>query len=59
VLAHVHVIALSTLASPREEQELRELSVRLFRAKPTQVEDWIKLAAEILEVCREGSRVMA
>jgi len=30
VLAHVHVIALSTLASPRDEQELRELNVRAF-----------------------------
>ncbi len=53
-LAHVHVIALSTLASPREEQELRELSVSLYRAKPTQVEDWVKLAAEIIEICKEG-----
>jgi CheY-like chemotaxis protein len=57
VLAHIHVIALSTLASPREEQELRELSVRLYRTKPTHVDDWIKLAAEIIEICREGARV--
>ncbi len=59
VLAHVHVIALSTLASPREEQEVRELGVRLYRAKPTLVDDWIKLAAEILEVCRGSTRVAA
>ncbi|HMD50276.1 MAG TPA: response regulator [Bryobacteraceae bacterium] len=58
-LAHVQVIALSTLASPREERELRELSVRLYRAKPAQVEDWIKLAAEIIEICKESSRVAA
>jgi len=57
VLAHIHVIALSTLASPREEQELRELSVRLYKTKPTHVDDWIKLAAEIIEICREGTRV--
>lgn len=59
VLAHVQVVALSTLASPREEQELRELSVRLYRVKPTQVEDWVKLAAEIIEICKEGSWVAA
>jgi CheY-like chemotaxis protein len=57
VLAHIHVIALSTLASPREEQELHELNVRLYRAKPTQVEDWFRLAAEIIEICKEGTRV--
>ncbi len=55
-LAFVHVVALTTLASPKDEQEVRELGVRLYRAKPTLVEEWIKLAGEILEVCREQSR---
>jgi CheY-like chemotaxis protein len=53
VLAMVHVVALTTLASPKDEQEVRELGVRLYRAKPTLVEEWIKLAGEILEICRE------
>jgi len=57
VLAHVQVVALTTLASPRDEQEVRELGVRLYNAKPNRVADWIKLAAEILEICREHSRV--
>ena len=52
-LAFVHVVALTTLASPKDEREVRELGVRLYRAKPTLVEEWIKLAGEILEVCRE------
>ncbi|HTW67729.1 MAG TPA: response regulator [Bryobacteraceae bacterium] len=59
VLAHIDVMALTTLASPLEEQEVRELGVRLYRAKPVQIEEWIKLAGEILEICREHSRVMA
>ncbi|HTB19255.1 MAG TPA: response regulator [Bryobacteraceae bacterium] len=56
-LALVHVVALTTLASPKDEQEVRELGVRLYKAKPTLVEEWIKLAGEILDICKEQSRV--
>jgi CheY-like chemotaxis protein len=59
VLAHVGVVALTTSASPRDEQEVRELGVRLYKAKPTLVEEWIKLAAAILAICREHSRATA
>jgi CheY-like chemotaxis protein len=59
VLAHVGVVALTTSASPRDEQEVRELGVRLYKAKPTLVDEWIKLAREILEICLEHSRVAA
>jgi CheY-like chemotaxis protein len=52
-LAFVNIVALTTLASPKDEQEVRDLGVRLYRAKPTLVEEWIKLAGEILEICRE------
>lgn len=55
-LAFVHVVALTTIASPRDEQEVRELGVRLYLAKPTLVEEWIKLAGDILEICREQTR---
>jgi CheY-like chemotaxis protein len=55
-LALVHVVALTTLASPKDEQEVRDLGVRLYKAKPTLVEEWIKLAGEILEICREQTR---
>jgi CheY-like chemotaxis protein len=55
-LALVQVVALTTLASPKDEQEVRDLGVRLYRAKPTLVEEWIKLAGEILEICREHVR---
>ena len=57
-LALVHVVALTTLASPKDEQEVRDLGVRLYRAKPTLVEEWIKLAGEILEICREQMRAV-
>lgn len=59
VLDHVHVVALTTLASPRDEEDVRALGVRLYRAKPGNLEDWIELAGKILEICREQSRMAA
>jgi CheY-like chemotaxis protein len=57
-LAMVHVVALTTLASPKDEQEVRNLGVRLYRAKPTLVEEWVKLAGEILALCHEQARAV-
>src|SRR5579859_4277458 len=34
-LAHIQVVALTSFASPTEEQEVRDLGIRLYRAKPT------------------------
>jgi CheY-like chemotaxis protein len=59
VLAHVKVIVLTTLSSPRDELEIRRLGVRLFRTKPTQLADYILLAEEILAICREYSPAAA
>ena len=56
-LASVHVVALTTLASPKDEQEVRELGVRLYKAKPSLVEEWVRLAGEILDICKEHHRV--
>lgn len=50
-LALVQVVALTTLASPKDEQEVRALGVRLYKAKPILVDEWIKLAGDILELC--------
>jgi len=58
-LSHIHVVALTSLASPTEENEVRNLGIRLYRAKPTDLDEWIKLAGEILELCREGAAVPA
>ena len=58
VLQRVHVVALTTL-SPREEAEMRNLGVRLFRAKPNRLDDWIELACDILEICREHDTAIA
>jgi len=56
-LAHVHVVVLSTFASPRERDEIAELGA-LFRAKPTQLERVEELACEILDLCK-GQRTVS
>jgi CheY-like chemotaxis protein len=59
VLAHVDVVALTTIASPRDEHEVRDLGVRLYKAKPSLIDDWIELARQILEICLGHTRVAA
>lgn len=54
-LAAVQVVALTSIAAPKDEHEVRELGVRLYRTKPTDLDDWIDLAKEILKICREGA----
>jgi CheY-like chemotaxis protein len=56
-LAHIHVVALTSLASPTEESEVRNLGIRLYRSKPTDLDGWISLAGEILEICHDGAEV--
>lgn len=58
-LAHIHVVALTSFASPTEEHEVRKLGIRLYRSKPTDLDDWIRLAREILELCRDGAAIPA
>jgi CheY-like chemotaxis protein len=51
-LAHLNVIALTTLVSPKEEMEILSLGVRLYSRKPTDLDEWITLAGLILAICR-------
>lgn len=55
VLAHVHVVALTTLP-PKDEVELQRLGVRLHARKPTDLENWFTLGGRILEICYKGVR---
>ncbi len=54
-LAHIHVVALTSIASPAEETEVRNMGLRLYRAKPTELDGWIQLAGEILEICQDAA----
>jgi len=44
-------------SSPAEETEVRNMGLRLYRAKPTELDGWIQLAGEILEICQDGAEV--
>lgn len=55
VLAHVRVIIMTTLASPKEEAAVRALGVSLYRTKPKALRDYNVLAKEIMEICREAT----
>jgi two-component system response regulator len=54
-MSHVHVVALTSLLSPKDEMEIERLGVRLYRTKPSDLDGWHQLAGEILEICRESS----
>ena len=56
-IAHVHVVALSSMPSPDDELEVHRLGVRLCRAKPTELDEWLALAAQILAICREPAPI--
>jgi hypothetical protein len=51
-LAHLNEIALTTLVSPKEEMDILSLGVRLYSRKPTDLDEWITLAALILAIFR-------
>jgi CheY-like chemotaxis protein len=57
VLSHVRVIVVTTLASPREEVEVRNLGVRLYRVKPRTLSDYSVMAQEILDICHAATPV--
>jgi CheY-like chemotaxis protein len=56
-LAHIHVVVLTTVVSPRDELEVRELGARLYRQKPSDLDEFAEVARHIVEICREGSSV--
>jgi two-component system response regulator len=58
-LAHVRVVALSSLPSPKDEMEVLRLGVRICRTKPMILDEWLQLAGEILAICHEPAAVLA
>ncbi len=58
VLAHVHVVVLTTIASPRQRAEIDELGA-IFRTKPATLDLVEELACEILELCKGTQTVPA
>jgi len=58
-LAHANVVVLTAIASPKDEIEVRELGVCLYRQKPSDLDEFAQVARNILEICRERPAVPA
>jgi CheY-like chemotaxis protein len=58
-LADVHVVSLTGGVGKEDEKEILRLGVRLHRNKPTDFDDWIALAGEILAICREANLALS
>lgn len=54
-LSHVRVAVLTSSANPLEEAEVRQIGVRLYRTKPTQLHEFEEVAKEILAICKDQS----
>jgi CheY-like chemotaxis protein len=51
-LTHVHVVVLSTAASPQEEGEIRKMGAA-YRRKPTALSEYADLAADLIAICKD------
>jgi CheY-like chemotaxis protein len=58
-LTDVHVVTLTSSVGTEDEKEILRLGVRLYRNKPTDLDDWIALAGEILAICREANSAVS
>lgn len=56
VLTHIHVIVLTTMASPADHAEVAELGA-ICREKPSDLNEITVLAAEILALCKNPTTV--
>jgi CheY-like chemotaxis protein len=50
-LAHVKVVALTSMASPAEKAEVIALGVELYRTKPMNWDETVELATELIAIC--------
>lgn len=52
-LAHIRIVVLTASSSPKEELDVRQMGVRLYRRKPSNLDEFIEVAREILAICKE------
>lgn len=53
-LEHINVVVLTALASPRQELEIASMGA-VYKKKPSHLDDVMKLAAEVIEICKNSS----
>jgi CheY-like chemotaxis protein len=58
-LAHIKIAVVTTVASPSEEAQLASFKVDLYRRKPSEIEEFLKLAREILDACQNETTGVA
>lgn len=51
VLAHIHVVVLTSCATPLEQDKVRQLGIRFYREKSTDLEEFFDVAEQILAIC--------
>jgi CheY-like chemotaxis protein len=56
-LEHINVVVLTSLASPRQELEIASLGA-VYKKKPSHLDDVMRLAAEVIEICKNSSAVV-
>src|SRR5579862_585070 len=52
VLAHIHVVVLSGIATPHEQARIATMGA-FYRQKPFNLEGYIELGSEILDLCAD------
>ncbi len=52
-LEHIQIVVLTGIAAPKDEAEVKRLGIQLYRTKPIHLDDWLSLAGQILEICRD------
>jgi CheY-like chemotaxis protein len=57
-LEHIRVVVLTGMASPRQQLEIADMGA-LYRRKSSSLDDLIKLAAEVLVLCKASSKTAA
>lgn len=57
VLEHINVVVLTALASPRQELEIASMGA-VYKKKPSHLDDVMKLAAEVIEMCKNSSTAL-
>jgi hypothetical protein len=53
LLEHINVVVLTSHASPRQELEIASMGA-VYKKKPSQLDDVLKLAAEVIEICKNA-----
>lgn len=55
---HIHVVVMTSAATPQEEAELQSLAA-YYRLKPKKLSDFSELAADLIAICRGSQLVVS